>query len=234
MPTPAPAPVPHQPPPAARVPINGADAPAAKPVTPAPIDVVRLESLITQGEAALGRQGWEQAEGLFGQALLLDPGNARARAGRNQARGVLLGQRRSFVNDLPNAESENAPGKPEGFDDVEDLDVKKAAQIPGRAEIEVGPARVKPGDPYTVKLFLRNTSRKKKTIKIRALNLTRSVNGQPAPVTALPAVTEVKRKERALLAVLSGSWEPGIEDWELEVRVVSDRGDVYQNRVVWK
>jgi hypothetical protein len=229
--TPAPVDPPH---PSGDQPANGGPAPAARPVAPAAAEAARLGGLLAEGEAALGHQRWEQAERLFDQALALDPGNARAKAGRDQARGFLLGGQRSFVNDLPNAESENAPGKPEGFDDVEELDVKKAAQIPGRAEIEVSPGRVTPGDPYTVKLFLRNTSRKKRTIKIREVNLTRSVNGQTTPVTAVPAVTEVKRRERALLAALSGAWEAGIEDWQLEVRVISVRGDVYQNRVVWK
>jgi hypothetical protein len=205
-----------------------------KPVaTPTP-DAARVASLLVEAEAALGQQRWAQAESTFGQALQLDPGSARAKAGRDQARGMILGLSRSFVNDLPNAESEYAPGKPAGFDDVEELDVKKAAQIPGRAEIEVAPARVKPGDPYTVKLYLRNTSRKKRTIKIKTLNLTRSVNGQASPVAAASAVVEVKQKQRALLASLTGAWEPGVEDWELEVRVLSERGDVYQNRVVWK
>jgi hypothetical protein len=118
---------------------------------------------------------------------------------------------------------------------VDDLDVRRAAHIPGRTEIEATPARIKPGDPYKVQIYLRNQSKKKKRIiKINELSIHRVVNGRDTVLPTPPSVREVPAKQRLLVATITGPWEDEVASWILEVQVLSEGGDVYQNRLVWK
>ena len=64
--------------------------------------------------------------------------------------------------------------------EVDGLDVKRAARIQGRTELEGTPARIKPGDTYQVKIYVRNQSKKKKRIIKRA---TRSTSSRPGATT---------------------------------------------------
>ena len=217
-----------------------APSPAARLTTPAPVatpgvDVARVAALVGEAEGALAQGKLTEATSLFGEALTLDPGNSRARSGRARAATTSLGLKRTFVPDVSSAEG--AEGKVKEMDDfdIDDLDVKRAAHIPGRTEIEGAPARVKPGDTYTVKIYVRNQSKKKKRIiKINELNVHRVVNGTDVTVPASPSVREVPAKARVLVATLTGPWEDDVASWVLDVRVLTEGGDVYQNRLVWK
>jgi hypothetical protein len=190
---------------------------------------------VAEGEAALAQAKWADAAKLFDEALALDPGNARARTARGRAATAALGLTRSFVPDI--ASAEGAEGSVKELDDfeVEDLDVKRAVHIPGRTELEATPARMKPGDTLTVKIYVRNQSKKKKrVIKITELSVHRIVNGADTSVPLSPAAREVPAKTRVLVATLTGPWEDDVSSWSLDVRVMSEGNDMYQNRLVWK
>ena len=214
-------------------------APTATP-TPLPaatptVDTARVAALVTEAEGAMAQGKWSEAGSLFGQALALDPGNATARAGRARAATTVLGQTRSFVPDISSAEG--AEGSVKEIDDfeVDDLDVKRAVHIPGRTELEGTPVRMKPGDTYTVKVYVRNQSKKKKRIiKITEMSVHRIVNGADASVPVSPTVREVPAKTRVLIATLTGPWEDDVSSWSLDVRVLTEGNDMYQNRLVWK
>ena len=195
-----------------------------------------MSALVADGEGALAGGRLAEAAERFSAALALDPGDARARRGNARVATTRLGLTRTFVPDLPS--SEGAEGKVkalEGFDDVEGLDVRRAVKVPARAELEGGPGRLKPGDNYTVRIYLRNQDAKKKR-KVRIVNLSvhRIVNGRDSSVAVAWKPLEVKPRERALVGSLSDRWEDDVTSWHLVVRVVADGGDFYENRLVWK
>ena len=210
-------------------------APTPTPVATPSVDTARVAALVSEGDGALAQGKWTEAAALFGEALALDPGNPHARTGRARATTTSLGLTRTFVPDISSAEG--AEGSVKEIDDfeVDDLDVKRAVHIPGRTELEGTPARVKPGETYTVKVYVRNQSKKKKRIiKITELSVHRIVNGADASVPVSPTVREVPAKARVLVATLTGPWEDDVSSWSLDVRVLTEGNDMYQNRLVWK
>jgi hypothetical protein len=220
-------------PPAAKGPAPGAKGPApgARP-SAAPVTGPQLAALLTQAEAASTAGNFDQAVQRYDEALKLDPGNAKAKEGRASAAGAVDALRRSFSFELTTAE--NVKGSPKSLDGFESdgVEVKRAPQVLGRIEFEVTPVHVKPGDTYSVKVFLVNAG--KKDIKIDAMNLTRSLNGARTRSIDTPRTPQVVPKQRALVDVLGGVWAEETTSWSIEVIVKSNRGDTYQNQVVWK
>lgn len=209
--------------------------PTPAPVAAPAVDVARVATLVGEGERALLEGRLAEATERFDEALTLDPGDARARAGKARAATTALGLKRTFVPDISSADG--AEGRVKEMDDfdVDDLDVRRAAHIPGSTEIEATPARIKPGDTYKVQVYLRNRSKKKKRIiNITDLKIHRVVNGRAHPLPASLMAREVPAKQRALVATLTGPWEDEVTSWVLDVQVFSEGGDVYQNRLVWK
>ena len=248
LPAPTPLPTLNTPLPAASV------APAlAKPPTPLPpvvttppealtpvavptIDHARVASLVADGESAFSQGKLDEAGSRFADALALDPDNPGARKGKARAATTRLGLTRTLVPDI--ASSEGAEGKikqMDGFEDVEELNVKRAVRVPGRAELDGSTGHLKPGDSYTVSIYLRNQSKKKKrNIKISNLNVHCIVNDKDSLVTLAWNPLEVLPNQRALVATLTGPWADDVSSWVLSVRVLSESGDIYENRLVWK
>ncbi len=199
---------------------------------PVPDLSVQAGELADQGNGAASTGNYEQALVYFDEALKLDPGNAKAKAGKATAQAAATALRRSFVFDLTAAENiKGQPGRLAGFD-TDGVEVKRAAQVPGRIEFEVAPARVKPGDRFLVRVFLRNTG--KKDIKIKEMNVSRAINGIRNAMSPTIRAKEVNPQARALLDELPGVWASDTSAWVLDVVVVSNRGDNYQNQLVWK
>jgi tetratricopeptide (TPR) repeat protein len=73
-----------------------------------------------------------------------------------------------------------APGGagPAGFD-VSEVQTSRAPQFNGRMEFEVLPPAVRPGEPFVVRIHLRNEGRK--SVKIRALQIAAVVDGRRTP-----------------------------------------------------
>lgn len=87
------------------------------------------------------------------------------------------------------------------------MDVRKAVKVPGRAELEAAPERVKPGDSNTVRVYLRNQDAKRKQrLRIVHVKARNTVNGQESAVEVSWKPLEVKHRERPLVASLSGRW----------------------------
>jgi hypothetical protein len=140
--------------------------------------------LVSEGELALGQGKVAEADTLFEEALTLDATSSGARRGKVRAATTRLGLTRSLVPEV--ASSEGAEGRLkelDGFDDVEEMNVKRAVRVPGRTELDAARGRLKPGDTYRVDIYLRNTSRKrKKNIKLENVNIRRFVNDKESLV----------------------------------------------------
>jgi hypothetical protein len=195
-----------------------------------------VSGLVAEGERELAGGRLAEAEERFAAASALDPGDAGARRGKARLTTTRLGLTRTFVPELPSSEGvEGRITKLEGFDDVEGMNVKRAVKVPGRAELEGAPSHLKPGDAYTVHIYLRNQDlKKKRKIRISNVSVQRVVNGQGSTIAVAWKPLELKPRERGLVGSLSGRWEDDVSSWALAVRVISDAGDVYENRLAWK
>ncbi len=133
---------------------------------------------------------------------------------------------RGFTQD---ATSVNAPGRggPAGFDGAE-VAGRRATQFNGRMEFEVLPPAVRPGEPFVVRIHLRNDGRK--SVKIRGLSLAAVVDGQRMPASATPLLSEVRAQSRALVAEYSNVWQAPRE-WALEAVVRADKDETIANRL---
>jgi hypothetical protein len=141
--------------------------------------------------------------------------------------------KRSFVADLSSSENlkGGTPGSVAGFD-TSDVEVKRAPGVPGRVEFEVEPPHVKPGDKYTVKVYLVNTG--KKDIAVRDLKVATIVNGQRQSTPTTGKTPKVAPQGRGLVEELPGEFPIEPVSWSLEVLLTSAKGDVYKNQITWK
>src|SRR5262245_27387006 len=139
---------------------------------------------------------------------------------------------RRFVLDRTEVESKKrVTADLEGFD-TEGVDVKRAPDVVGRVDFEVMPAQVKPGDRYTVNVYLINDGRK--DIRLKDMFVATSVNGRLVSGPAEPRAREVGPKKKAVIGSFSDTWRDTIATWAMDVTVTSDRGDVYKNQVMRK
>jgi serine/threonine protein kinase/tetratricopeptide (TPR) repeat protein len=132
---------------------------------------------------------------------------------------------RGFTAD---ATSVSAPGRggPAGFDGAQMAG--RATQFNGRVEFEVLPPAVRAGEPFVVRIHLRNDGRK--SVKIRGLALAAVVDGQRVPASAVPLLREVQAQSRALVAEYSGVWASPRE-WALEAVVTADKDEKVSSRL---
>ena len=118
-------------------------------------------------------------------------------------------------------------GGVEGFD-VSEVSNRRPPQFVGRLEFEALPPAVRPGEPFVIRIHLRNDGRR--PVKIRSVSLAAVVDGrrEPAPVTALQR--EVGPQWRALVAEYSGVWGEAAS-WALEAVVTVDRDERITSRL---
>ncbi len=245
-PTPAPAlstplPAAATPPPITKAPAPQAPEATVAPATLAPvvapsIDHARVASLVAAGESAFSEGKLDEAGARFADALALDPGNGSALKGKARAATTRLGLIRTLVPDISSSEgAEGRLKRMDGFEDVEKMNVKRAAYVPGRAELDSPAGHLKPGDGYTVSIYLRNQSKKKKkNIKVSNVSVHRIVNDKDSVVTLAWNPVEVLPNQRALVATHTDAWEDDVSSWILNVRLLSESGDIYENRLVWE
>ena len=139
---------------------------------------------------------------------------------------------RRFVLERTNVEStKRVTAELEGFDTT-GVDVKRAPDVVGRVDFEVTPSQVRPGDRFTVNVYLINDGRK--DIKLKDMFVATSVNGRLVSGPAAPRAREVGPKKKAVIGSFSDTWRDTIATWAMDVTVTSDRGDVYKNQVIWK
>ena len=138
---------------------------------------------------------------------------------------------RRFVGGKTTIASRSAGGDLAGF---ETADVKKR-QIPdlaGRIEFEVTPAPAKAGEPYGVRIYLVNESRK--MVRLKVLSTITTVNGNRTPASLAPATREVAPQQRALVGELAGEWPSSLVSWSLDAVVTTDRDETGTSRLSWR
>jgi hypothetical protein len=132
---------------------------------------------------------------------------------------------RSFTFDATSV-SVSGQGGPAGFDGAQLAG--RAAQFSGRMEFEVLPPAVRPGEPFVVRIHLRNEGRK--SVKIRGLTLAAVVDGQRVPAAVVPLLKEVQAQSRALVAEYSSVWNAP-RAWTLEAVVTADKNETVTSRL---
>jgi hypothetical protein len=143
-----------------------------------------------------------------------------------------MGANRRFVLGTTTVESlRSAKHGLDGFD-TKGVEVKRAPAVDGHLELMMEPPKVKPGDPFAVKVFLHNDG--KKPIEVDDLKVSMLVDGKRSTRPLAPKVKEVAPRDRGLIEELPGIWKAGLNEWEVEVAVTSKAQDVYRNRLSWK
>jgi serine/threonine protein kinase len=133
---------------------------------------------------------------------------------------------RGFVAEGTSVATPSAGGI-EGFDSS-DVSTRRPPQFTGRLEFEVLPPAVRQGEPFVVRIHLRNDGRK--AVKVRGLALAAVVDGRRVPAPAKPLQREVPGQSRALVAEYSAVWtEAG--SWALEAVLTADRNETVSSRL---
>jgi serine/threonine protein kinase len=133
---------------------------------------------------------------------------------------------RGFSADVTTVATPSAGGLA-GFDGS-DVSSRRPPQFAGRLEFEVLPPEVRPGEPFVVRIHLRNDGRR--AVKVRGVSLAAVVDGRPvqAPVTALQRA--VTPQGRTLVAEYSAVWSEAAS-WALEAVVTVDRDERVSSRL---
>jgi hypothetical protein len=209
---------------------------AVEPLQAADVAATRAEQLMYRGEfAEATRTSMEARDALDRARRSAAPRLAAAAPSPGPAPGAAAGPEpnvaatpipaRSFVG---GATSVAAPrgGGPAGFDDAQMAG--RAAQFSGRVEFEVLPPAVRTGEPFVVRIHLRNDGRK--AVKIRGLALAAVVDGRRMAATATPLVREIQGGSRGLVAEYSAVWG-GPREWALEAIVTADKDETVSSRL---
>ncbi len=118
------------------------------------------------------------------------------------------------------------PGKaPAGFDSE---DVLADRDFLCKLAFEYSPAAVRPGDSYSVKVFMVNDAAK--PIKMKSIYLAITENGVSETRPA-QSVREAAPRQRTLLGELGGSWGENVKTWALEAVVTSSKDDSCRSRL---
>ncbi len=191
----------------------------------------RVGDLLGQADSALAGHKYEAAAGIYDEVLKLDAQNSRATTGKTSALSGIAAAKRAFVAGRTSVQSgKAAKGGVSGFDSA-DVSVAKAPDYSGRIEFEA-PASVRPGDSYSIKIYLVNDG--KKDFKIGGLAVTTTANGTRAGGGGAPPTASVNPQQRVLLQDVAGTWQDNVNSWSLEVVVTSNHNDTFKNTLSWR
>src|SRR5207249_5906905 len=205
-----------------------ADARAAQAQT-----TTQVNALVNQATTALGNRQYDAAIKLYDDALRLDPANVAAMQGRTGAvtartlseaansGGAVRPAGRVFASGKTLGQSvETRTGAgPEGFDNSDKTVVAKkgsqAAELPGKIIFDVDPETVKPGENYTVKVYLLNEGNA--PIQVSQMMVTPRINGKGVTAPVPPQVKEVAPRQKAMLMSSRDIWKEDTTQWSMEV-----------------
>jgi hypothetical protein len=222
-----PAPTPAATPVAEASPVASPSTEPSPEATPSP--VVVADAAAPDARPARPRPGGRARPATPSGGARVEPGSGAAPGGRPAVPGA-PGHR--FVLGTTTVESLKPVARDlKGFE-ADGVGVKRAPQVEGTLDLVVEPARITPGQPYAVKVFLKNHGTR--PIKVDELKVSVIVDGKWSTRPLPPKVKEVKPSERGLLEELPGVWKDGIKSWAVEVIVTSAGQDVYKNRLTWQ
>jgi hypothetical protein len=228
--TAAPAPPTQQPTPAPEAPAR--PAPRAKPAAPkpAPDSPPREEPELVRARRELAEGRPEAALERFDAVLERSPGDRAARAGREEALASIR-SRRSLVSGETRVTAAPASGSaPAGFASE---DVEVGAEVsPARIDFELRPAGVEPGAAWRLKVFLANDGRDR--VAVARLGALIRQNGDRQSLAPAPRSQRVDGGKREQVGELGGVWGESVDDWSVEVTVITDEGVRYVSELTWK
>lgn len=112
---------------------------------------------------------------------------------------------------------------------MDGVDVRRSPDAQGRLEFVVEPAGVRPGQPYTLKVYLANDGAK--AMKVERLAVLTSVNGDKRVAPHAPLARQVPAGGKALVDEMAGVWPDGLKEWSADV-IVTTKGDTHlRNRI---
>jgi hypothetical protein len=218
---------------------------AAVPAAPrlSPERAMEVEGLLAEAETAFKAQQHRVALEFYEQALKVDPANERARVGRDlcagalaQAPAVAARPPRTFVaGRTQHSGTAAAPAGPAGFESSAGVAVRRvdqAAAAPGKLLFEVEPAAVRPGDAYTVKVFMVNEGAA--ALRLADATVSTVADGRTSSGAVALLAREAPPRQRTLIVSAPGQWRAETESWSLAVTVRTAGGDTYRNELVWK
>jgi hypothetical protein len=249
--------------PASSAPATTSPTPPPAPATPQPTTTTTLQpvpvsttaaepqgprtevrALLARAEAALEAERFDEAIGLYDEALRLAPEDAIARAGRATAINARVLARvtqptpqagRAFVAGKTRASEAPDVSYEDAFAADPDIAVSRdtvAVELPGRIEFEAQPERVSAGERYRLAIFFDNPGNV--AIDLGEMIVTASVDGKRTHGAVPPRVVTVAPGARAMLLELSDFIRDGTRTWSLEVLVRTERGESYRNTIEWK
>jgi hypothetical protein len=127
--------------------------------------------------------------------------------------------------------SARAGGGLTGFDGA-DVKTKKVPDLVGRLEFDVEPAAPQPGEAFLVRVYLVNEG--KKTVRLRGVALTTTVDGKRASPPAVLREHDVTPQLRALVAEATLTLPVEAQTWSLEAVASSDREETCTSRLTWQ
>jgi hypothetical protein len=191
------------------------------------------QSLLAQGETALGARQYDTAVTHLDGVLRLDPGNGRATTLRADAvrRRDLARRRFAPGKTAVQGQKSQKAGGLAGFD-TGDADLRSSDFL-GRVDLEMTPpSGIEPGDAWTLKVYVINEG--KKAIRVNGLVVGTTVNGAGSGGPLPARVREVAPQQRALVAETSGKWAEGTTSWAAEVTVTGGKGESLKNTLSWR
>ncbi|PYQ14825.1 MAG: hypothetical protein DMF80_11500 [Acidobacteria bacterium] len=209
-----------------------------------------VNGLLGQADTALAGQKYDAAIGLYDEVLKRDPQNPRAAQGRTGAitaravaqaasgAGGHVSAGKSFVSAKTSAQSvetRSGGAVPEGFEETPGVNARKgsqAAELPGKILFDIDPQAVKPGENYTVKVYLLNEGNA--PIQVREMLVNTRINGRGVTAPVPAQAKDVAPQQKALLMSSRDIWKEDVTAWSMEVTVRTVRGETYKNQVSWK
>jgi hypothetical protein len=96
----------------------------------------------------------------------------------------------------------------------------------------VEPAAPRPGDRYTVKVYLVNEGGA--PIQVKDLIVSTTINGKKSSGPVPPQARDVAPQQKAMLMSTTDLWKEDTSSWAMEVTVRTARGERYTNQLSWK
>lgn len=106
-------------------------------------------------------------------------------------------------------------------------------EFTGEMDFDPPTLEVAVGQPYVLKVFVKNTG--PKAMKIKEIAATSRVNRQAGPpVPASLSVRDVAPGQRVQVGEVRGTWADGVDTFVLTVKVTNDKGDGCANNVAFR
>lgn len=212
--------------------------PTPKPAATQPPDDVQaarradeIGGLMDRARQAAAAGRYQEAASLFDRVLQLDPRDSSAASGKADAENAAASLSRRFMPGRTVVVTKSGRADLSGFD-TGDVRVAKAPDYSGHIDFQAAPERVKPGDPFAIKVTLTNDGRK--DYRLASILLTTTQNSEQTGGPIRPPSQELRTKRSITLAEHKGTWEKNIKSWRMDVKVTTSNGDEFSSTLSWR